>query len=223
MAIPSSLRPITPIDTGKSPTNGRSKSRTKVASGKKREPSHQLRPKINPQRASYHTKSPPSTITSSSYSNIRYVKLNYSIQEIQKNFINLLATSNCCENFSSSAMPSLTQSMPGSLPMINEYDDYALHVPSSTVSKPPSHSTAPPRTVSPAPPRNVSPAFPKMVSPAVSEKPPVKISTLDNEVGILSDSSSSSSSDSSDSDSEPETKPQPTKVNGNFFLLFHSY
>lgn len=62
----SGLRPITPIgslglEMRTSPTNGRTKSRTKVASGKKREPSHQLRPKHSPPRASYHGKSPPST------------------------------------------------------------------------------------------------------------------------------------------------------------------
>lgn len=99
-------------------------------------------------------------------------------------------------------MPS-TQSTLASLPMIGEHDDFSLSPPrSSTLSVPTSHSTAPPRTI----------------SPAVNEKPFVKVipPILNNDVGILSDSSSSgSSSDSSDSDSEPEKTTQPTKVNGN--------
>ncbi|XP_058800242.1 ell-associated factor Eaf [Phymastichus coffea] len=187
LAVPSSLRPITPIEPGKSPSNGRTKSRTKVTSGKKREPSHQLRPKINPQRASYHTKSSPSTITPPNYNSM-----------------------------STSATHTSTQPLLASLPLITGRDDYMTTstAATSTISKPP-HSSAPPRTQSPASLRTVSPAPPKTVSPPVSEKPTVKVSTLDNEVGILSDSSSSSdSSDSSDSDSEPESKPQSMRING---------
>ncbi|OXU16952.1 ell-associated factor Eaf [Nasonia vitripennis] len=164
----STIRPITPIETRRSPTDGRTKSRTKVASGKKREPSHQLRPKNSPSRASYHGKSPPTT--------------------------------NLSTSVSSSAMPSSTQSTLASLPMIGEHDDFTQSPPApSSASVSTSHSTAPPRTI----------------SPVVNEKPFVKTPVLDNEVGILSDSSSSdSSSDSSDSDSEPEKTTQPTKVNG---------
>ncbi|XP_011494578.1 PREDICTED: ell-associated factor Eaf [Ceratosolen solmsi marchali] len=172
LSIPNSnpgIRPITPIETRRSPTDGRTKSRTKVTSGKKREPSHQLRPKHSPPRASYHGKSPPTT--------------------------------NLPTSTSSSAMPSLMQSTLASLPMISEHDDFNLSSPPahSTVSTSTSHSTAPPRTI----------------SPAVIEKSFVKTPILDNDVGILSDSSTSgSSSDSSDSESEPEKTIQLPKING---------
>ncbi|KAJ8680350.1 hypothetical protein QAD02_016137 [Eretmocerus hayati] len=171
LAVPqchSGVRPITPIETRKSPTDGRIKSRTKVTSGKKREPSHQLRPKNSPSRASHHGKSPPAT------------NLPLSI---------------------SSTMPSSTQSTLASLPLISEHDDFTLPVPafSSSSSMSTSHSAAPPRTI----------------PTIVHEKPTIKAPILDNEVGILSDSSSSdSSSGSSDSDSEPEKVTQPVKVNG---------
>lgn len=61
----SSNRPITPVETRRSPTHGRANGRTKVASGKKREPSVQLHPKqYSPLRVSpYHGKSPPSIPT----------------------------------------------------------------------------------------------------------------------------------------------------------------
>ncbi|XP_043264220.1 ell-associated factor Eaf [Colletes gigas] len=64
----SSSRPITPVETKRSPTHGRATGRTKVTSGKKREPSVQLHPKqFSPLRVSpYHGKSPPSTSTNSS-------------------------------------------------------------------------------------------------------------------------------------------------------------
>ncbi|XP_053983630.1 ell-associated factor Eaf [Hylaeus anthracinus] len=63
-----SNRPITPVETKRSPTHGRATGRTKVTSGKKREPSIQLHPKqYSPLRVSpYHGKSPPSTTTNSS-------------------------------------------------------------------------------------------------------------------------------------------------------------
>ncbi|XP_017878405.1 ell-associated factor Eaf [Ceratina calcarata] len=63
-----SNRPITPVETKKSPTHGRSTSRTKVTSGRKREPSVQLHPKqFSPLRVSpYHNKSPPTAPTNSS-------------------------------------------------------------------------------------------------------------------------------------------------------------
>jgi hypothetical protein len=99
-------------------------------------------------------------------------------------------------------MPSLSQSILASLPMIGEHDDFTLSpLPApSTVSTSTSHSTAPPRTI----------------SPVANEKPFVKTPNLDNDVGILSDSSSSgSSSDSSDSESEPEKTLHLPKVNGN--------
>ncbi|KZC05454.1 Ell-associated factor Eaf [Dufourea novaeangliae] len=64
----SSNRPITPVETRRSPTHGRATGRTKVTSGKKREPSVQLHPKqYSPLRVSpYHGKSPPPTSTNSS-------------------------------------------------------------------------------------------------------------------------------------------------------------
>lgn len=64
----SSNRPITPVENKKSPTHGRATGRTKVISGKKREPSVQLHPKqYSPLRVSpYHSKSPPSTSINSS-------------------------------------------------------------------------------------------------------------------------------------------------------------
>lgn len=57
-------RPITPNEFKRSPTHGRSTSRTKVASGKKREPTVQLHPKQHqqpsPMRVSpYDRRSPP--------------------------------------------------------------------------------------------------------------------------------------------------------------------
>lgn len=60
-----SSRPITPVENKRSPTHGRATGRTKVTSGKKREPSVQLHPKqYSPLRVSpYHGKSPPSTST----------------------------------------------------------------------------------------------------------------------------------------------------------------
>ncbi|XP_031849444.1 ELL-associated factor [Nomia melanderi] len=63
-----SSRPITPVEAKRSPTHGRATGRTKVTSGKKREPSVQLHPKqFSPLRVSpYHGKSPPSTSTNSS-------------------------------------------------------------------------------------------------------------------------------------------------------------
>lgn len=64
----SSNRPITPVETKRSPTHGRATGRTKVTSGKKKEPSAQLHPKqYSPLRVSpYHGKSPPSMSTNSS-------------------------------------------------------------------------------------------------------------------------------------------------------------
>lgn len=64
----SSSRPITPVETKRSPTHGRATGRTKVTSGKKREPSVQLHPKqYSPLRVSpYHGKSPPCASTNSS-------------------------------------------------------------------------------------------------------------------------------------------------------------
>ncbi|XP_076758266.1 ELL-associated factor [Xylocopa sonorina] len=64
----SSNRPITPVETKRSPTHGRATGRTRVTCGKKREPSVQLHPKqFSPLRVSpYHGKSPPSTSTNSS-------------------------------------------------------------------------------------------------------------------------------------------------------------
>lgn len=63
-----SNRPITPVETKRSPTHGRATGRTKVTSGKKREPSVQLHPKqYSSLRVSpYHGKSPPTTTTNSS-------------------------------------------------------------------------------------------------------------------------------------------------------------
>lgn len=64
----SSNRPITPVESKKSPTLGRATGRTKVTCGKKREPSVQLHPKqYSPLRVSpYHGKSPPSVSINSS-------------------------------------------------------------------------------------------------------------------------------------------------------------
>ncbi|XP_078046630.1 ELL-associated factor isoform X1 [Augochlora pura] len=64
----SSGRPITPVETRRSPTHGRATGRTKVTSGKKREPSVQLPSKqFSPLRVSpYHNKSPPATTINSS-------------------------------------------------------------------------------------------------------------------------------------------------------------
>ncbi|XP_014204723.1 ell-associated factor Eaf isoform X2 [Copidosoma floridanum] len=179
------IRPITPIDARKSPTIGRTKSRTKVTSGKRKEPSYQLHSKRSPQQASSHQKSP--SVKSPCSNNM-----------------------NC--SISCSAMPSSSQSL-ASLPVINENDDFSLIVPtlaptatlssslsslSSTSILTTSHSTAPPRT-----------RF-----PVISEKPPVKVPLENNVVGILSDSSSSDSSpNSSESESEAE-KSSTLKVNG---------
>lgn len=71
-----SSRPITPVEAKRSPTHGRATGRTKVTSGKKREPSVQLHPKqFSPLRVSpYHGKSPPSTSTNR-YLNISYYKI----------------------------------------------------------------------------------------------------------------------------------------------------
>lgn len=103
-------------------------------------------------------------------------------------------------------MSSSTQSTLGSLPMLGENDDFTLSVPlpsstvtSSLISQSKSHVTAPPRTI----------------SPLVKEKQFVKShDNLNNEVGVLSDSSSSDSTSDS-SDSESEKSPQQKKVNGN--------
>ncbi|XP_043472228.1 ell-associated factor Eaf [Leptopilina heterotoma] len=60
-ATNSGARPITPVETKNNPTDGRNNSRTKVSTGKKREPIVQLHPKTHsPFRASsnYHGKSP---------------------------------------------------------------------------------------------------------------------------------------------------------------------
>ncbi|XP_015597577.1 ell-associated factor Eaf [Cephus cinctus] len=64
----SNNRPITPVENKKSPTHGRATSRTKVTSGKKREPTSQLHPKQHsPLRVSpYHGKSPPNVPSNSS-------------------------------------------------------------------------------------------------------------------------------------------------------------
>ncbi|XP_003699975.1 ELL-associated factor [Megachile rotundata] len=68
LGVSGSNRPITPVETKRSPTHGRATGRTKVTSGKKREPSVQLHPKqYSPLRVSpYHGKSPPSTSTNCS-------------------------------------------------------------------------------------------------------------------------------------------------------------
>ncbi|KAG7201075.1 hypothetical protein KM043_017618 [Ampulex compressa] len=62
----SATRPITPVEAKRSPTHRRATGRTKVTSGKKREPVVQLHPKqYSPLRVSpYHGKSPPSATTS---------------------------------------------------------------------------------------------------------------------------------------------------------------
>ncbi|XP_012278179.1 ell-associated factor Eaf [Orussus abietinus] len=71
LTVPSSNngnRPITPVEFRRSPTHGRATGRTKVASGKKREPSIQLHPKQphSPHQLSpYHGKSPPNLPNSS--------------------------------------------------------------------------------------------------------------------------------------------------------------
>lgn len=78
LAVPnfhSTVRPVTPIDPKISPTNGRTVNRTKVTTGKKREPTHQLRPKNSPSRASYIGKSPPSFTNVSS--SVRSVHCEY--------------------------------------------------------------------------------------------------------------------------------------------------
>ncbi|XP_015115916.1 ell-associated factor Eaf [Diachasma alloeum] len=66
----SSGRPHTPVETKRSPTHGRSTSRTKVSTGKKREPTVQLHPKTqqpSPKGISpYHGKSPPNVNSNSS-------------------------------------------------------------------------------------------------------------------------------------------------------------
>lgn len=67
----SNLRPTTPVENKKSPPHGRNTSRTKVASGKKREPTVQLHPvpkqQPSPLRVSpYHGKSPPTINNNSS-------------------------------------------------------------------------------------------------------------------------------------------------------------
>lgn len=63
----SNSRPITPVEMTKSPTHGRATGRTKVTSGKRREPSIQLHPKqCSPLRVSPYGKSPPFTSTNSS-------------------------------------------------------------------------------------------------------------------------------------------------------------
>lgn len=64
----SNTRPFTPVETRRSPTHGRANGRTKVASGKKKEPTAQLHPKQHsPLQASpYRGKSPPNICSSSS-------------------------------------------------------------------------------------------------------------------------------------------------------------
>ncbi|XP_012221865.1 ell-associated factor Eaf isoform X2 [Linepithema humile] len=55
-----------PVEIKKSPTDGRANGKTKVISGKKKEPLVQLNSKQSPQRTSpYHKRSPPSTFTHS--------------------------------------------------------------------------------------------------------------------------------------------------------------
>lgn len=58
-------RPATPIEIRKSPTHGRNTSRTKVASGKKRDPTVQMRPKQHsPQGiSSHHGRRSPQSMT----------------------------------------------------------------------------------------------------------------------------------------------------------------
>ncbi|XP_043515789.1 ell-associated factor Eaf [Frieseomelitta varia] len=63
----SNSRPITPVEMKRSPTHGRATGRTKVTSGKRREPTAQLHPKqCSPLRVSPYGKSPPVTSTNSS-------------------------------------------------------------------------------------------------------------------------------------------------------------
>ncbi|XP_048514012.1 ell-associated factor Eaf isoform X2 [Athalia rosae] len=64
----SNNRPFTPVETKRSPTHGRANGRTKVTSGKKKEPTVQLHPKQHSplQVSPYHGKSPPNISTSSS-------------------------------------------------------------------------------------------------------------------------------------------------------------
>lgn len=67
----SSNRPNTPVEMRRSPTHGRSTSRTKVASGKKREPTVQLPSKLPQQHSPltvspYHAKSPSSLMSNRS-------------------------------------------------------------------------------------------------------------------------------------------------------------
>ena len=60
----SNSRPITPVEMKKSPTHGRATGRTKVTSGRRREPIAQLHPKqCSPLRVSPYGKSPPFTST----------------------------------------------------------------------------------------------------------------------------------------------------------------
>ncbi|XP_046613584.1 ell-associated factor Eaf isoform X1 [Neodiprion virginianus] len=64
----SNNRPFTPVENKKSPTHGRANGRTKVATGRKKEPMVQLHPKQHsPLQASpYHGKSPPNIPSNSS-------------------------------------------------------------------------------------------------------------------------------------------------------------
>lgn len=60
-----------PVEVKRSPPYGRAHGRTKVISGKKKEPLLQLHPKQSPQQASpYDKRSPPSTSTNKYVSNI---------------------------------------------------------------------------------------------------------------------------------------------------------
>lgn len=60
-----------PVEVKRSPPYGRAHGRTKVISGKKKEPLLQLHPKQSPQQASpYDKRSPPSTSTNKYVSNV---------------------------------------------------------------------------------------------------------------------------------------------------------
>ncbi|KAL0116073.1 hypothetical protein PUN28_011140 [Cardiocondyla obscurior] len=60
-----------PVEVKRSPTYGRANGRTKVISGKKREPSLQLHPKQSPQRTSPYDKTSPPTVSVNSSSPVQ--------------------------------------------------------------------------------------------------------------------------------------------------------
>ncbi|KAK0089692.1 hypothetical protein PV325_006115 [Microctonus aethiopoides] len=185
MANPSSNsllnRPNTPIEYKRSPTHGRSTSRTKVTSGKKRDPTVQLHSKppipiqyqSSPMRLSpFHGKSP---------SNINSSPATQSSSMSQHTSTNLLA----------------------SLPMIgSDFDDFHSTPQSSSSSS----LTVAAATASSIKVNQERSSLRNNLLSTNNISSSANNSTLrENGIGMLSDSSTaSSSSDTSDSESEPE-------------------